>query len=99
MLKPKVTQLPGHIQSVYVQNVIKLYSRILSIAEESDDTATITETNQMLIDRLPMFIQSGDLEVQERVGVFVLITVYLVIHNPNISFPTFPTNIHVPVHI
>ena len=67
MLRPKVTQLPGHIQSIYVQNIIKLYSRILSMAEEADDKATITEISQLLIDKLPMFIQSGDLEVQERV--------------------------------
>ncbi len=29
MLRPSVTSLPGHIQSVLVQNVLKLYTHIL----------------------------------------------------------------------
>ncbi|GAB1606310.1 AP-3 complex subunit delta-1-like isoform X1 [Argonauta hians] len=66
MLRPKITALPGHIQSVYVQNLVKLYSNILKKAEEEEDDATMKETGQMLLDKLPMFIQSADLEVQER---------------------------------
>eukprot|EP00106_Octopus_bimaculoides_P017599 XP_014785041.1 PREDICTED: AP-3 complex subunit delta-1-like isoform X1 [Octopus bimaculoides] len=66
MLRPKITALPGHIQSVYVQNLVKLYSNILKKAEEEEDEATMKETGQMLLDKLPMFIQSADLEVQER---------------------------------
>jgi len=34
MLKPRVTVLPGHIQSVYVQNIAKLYGRVLAKAEQ-----------------------------------------------------------------
>ena len=67
MLQPKVTALPGHIQSVFVQNVIKLYSSILVKAELEDNTEMIQEAGQLLIDKLPMFVQSADLEVQERV--------------------------------
>ena len=29
MLHPRVTTLPGHIQGIFVQNVVKLFSRIL----------------------------------------------------------------------
>ena len=33
MLSSKVTSLPGHIQAVFVQNVVKLYASILVTAE------------------------------------------------------------------
>ena len=68
MLKPKVTQLPGHIQSVFVQNIIKLYSSLLVKAELENDEETIKEAGQLLVAKLPMFVQSADLEVQERVS-------------------------------
>ena len=68
LLRSKVTQLPGHIQSIYVQNILKLYSRVLSQAESENDTETVTEIGALLLEKLPMFVQSADLEVQERVG-------------------------------
>lgn len=34
MLKSRVASLPGHIQSVYVQNILKLYSYIMAKAEK-----------------------------------------------------------------
>ena len=67
LLKPKVTTLPGHIQSIFVQNIIKLYSSLLVKAELESDEETIKEAGQLLIEKLPMFVQSADLEVQERV--------------------------------
>merc|ERR1712142_316506 len=66
MLRPKITALPGHIQSVYVQNLLKLYANILKKAEEDNDETIMKETGQLLLDKIPMFIQSADLEVQER---------------------------------
>ncbi|XP_074643854.1 AP-3 complex subunit delta-1-like isoform X2 [Tubulanus polymorphus] len=66
MLKPKVTQLPGHIQSIYVQNLLKLYTQILIKAEEEENEEMIQQAGQTLIEKLPMFVQSADLEVQER---------------------------------
>lgn len=68
MFKPKVTSLPGHIQSVYVQNITKLYSAILVKAEIEGNQDKIREVGQLLLDKLPMFVQSSDLEVQERVS-------------------------------
>jgi AP-3 complex subunit delta-1 len=67
MLKPKITALPGHIQSVYVQNSIKLYANIIKRSEEDNDTEVVKEVGEMLQEKLPIFIQSSDLEVQERV--------------------------------
>ena len=69
LLKPKVTTLPGHIQSIFVQNIIKLYSSLLVKAELENDEETIKEAGQLLVEKLPMFVQSADLEVQERVSV------------------------------
>ena len=34
MLQPKATSLPGHIQAVYVQNIAKLYAKLLANQEE-----------------------------------------------------------------
>ena len=67
MLKPKITLLPGHIQSVYVQNILKLYSNILKSAEADSNMELIQEMGKLLQERLPVFVQSADLEVQERV--------------------------------
>lgn len=72
MLKSKITTLPGHIQSVFVQNIMKLYGNILKAAEESDDQNTMKELCQLLTNKLPIFVQSADLEVQERVGFYDL---------------------------
>jgi len=75
MFKNKVTSLPGHIQSVYVQNITKLYAAILVKAELAGDQEKIRKVGQLLLDKLVMFVQSSDLEVQERVsfyGVFRL---------------------------
>lgn len=33
LLNPKVTALPGHIQAVFVQNIVKLYASVLVKAE------------------------------------------------------------------
>lgn len=67
MLRPKVTTLPGHIQAVYVQNMVKLYASILHLKEQAGEKEEAQEITQMMIDRLPQFVQSADLEVQERV--------------------------------
>ena len=76
MLKSKITTLPGHIQSVFVQNIMKLYGNILKAAEESDDQDTMKELCQLLTNKLPIFVQSADLEVQERVGFYDLCIFY-----------------------
>lgn len=67
MLQPKVTTLPGHIQAVYVQNVVKLYASILQQKERDSDAEAAQELTQLMVERLPQFVQSADLEVQERV--------------------------------
>lgn len=70
MLKPKVTILPGHIQSMFVQNILKLFAR--AVSKESENTEETMELLQTLLDKLPLFVQSSDLEVQERVIINIL---------------------------
>lgn len=41
MLQAKVTSLPGHIQAVYVQNIAKLYAKIL--ASEAEEVCGLIE--------------------------------------------------------
>lgn len=37
MLKPQASSLPGHIQAVYVHNILKLIAAILSKHDETDE--------------------------------------------------------------
>ncbi|XP_077332105.1 AP-3 complex subunit delta-1 isoform X2 [Lithobates pipiens] len=77
MLRPKVTTLPGHIQAVYVQNVVKLYSGILQRKEGEGDHQAAEEITQLMVERLPQFVQSADLEVQERASCILQLMKYI----------------------
>ncbi|KAG7160365.1 AP-3 complex subunit delta-1-like [Homarus americanus] len=71
MVRGKVVSLPGHIQAIYVHNMLKLYAHIIATAEEEDDSEMIEEVTTLLLERLPVFVSSGDLEVQERASCIV----------------------------
>lgn len=71
--------LPGHIQAVFVQNMVKIFARIVSkilIVEDGGDDfdsnlaagklQEITRYCDSLLDKLPAFLSSSDIEVQER---------------------------------
>ncbi|KAG7456877.1 hypothetical protein MATL_G00240590 [Megalops atlanticus] len=77
MLKPKVATLPGHIQAVYVQNAAKLFAAVLCGQEGASDSQTAQKTSQLLIDKLPLFVQSSDLEVQERASCVLQLVKYI----------------------
>ena len=47
--------------------MVKLYASILQQKEQSGEKEAAQEITQLMIDRLPQFVQSADLEVQERV--------------------------------
>ncbi|GIY52654.1 AP-3 complex subunit delta-1 [Caerostris extrusa] len=66
MMDPKVMFLPSHIQSILVQNAAKLYARVIELCELEGDTESASAVSNLLLDRMPMFVQSADLEVQER---------------------------------
>ncbi|XP_053152481.1 AP-3 complex subunit delta-1 isoform X2 [Hemicordylus capensis] len=77
MLRPKVTTLPGHIQAVYVQNMVKLYASILQQKEQAGEQEVAQQATQMMIERLPQFVQSADLEVQERASCILQLMKYI----------------------
>lgn len=63
MLKFKIIIFFGYIQSVFVQNIMKLFGSILKFVEENEDQEIMKEFCQLLINKLFIFIQSVDLEV------------------------------------
>ncbi|XP_031845956.1 adaptor-related protein complex 3, delta 1 subunit-like garnet isoform X2 [Nomia melanderi] len=65
MLRSQASSLPGHIQAVYVHNILKLATATLCKAEKDGDTETMTQIYE-LKDKIAAFVCSGDLEVQER---------------------------------
>uniref|UniRef100_A0A672K4Y8 AP-3 complex subunit delta-1 n=1 Tax=Sinocyclocheilus grahami TaxID=75366 RepID=A0A672K4Y8_SINGR len=77
MLRPKVATLPGHIQAVYVQNAAKLFATVLRKHDGETESQAAQETSQLLIDRLPLFVQSANLEVQERASCILQLVKYI----------------------
>ncbi|KAM8720484.1 hypothetical protein ACLKA7_006517 [Drosophila subpalustris] len=64
LLRPR--QLPGHIQGVFVQNVIKLFARLATTCLELQDMSGIVRLCDHVLDKLQHFNGSNDIEVQER---------------------------------
>lgn len=60
------TSVPGHIEAIYIQNALKLASHIMESGKKANDWALISRIVTLLLERLPIFISSGDIEVQER---------------------------------
>ncbi|CAG0883727.1 unnamed protein product [Cyprideis torosa] len=78
MLRTRVSNLPPHVAAAYIQNLLKMYSRILTVAEEEQDMETVQEVGSLLLDRLPELVSSSDLEVQERASSTLLIVKNLI---------------------
>lgn len=72
MMDEKVMFLPSHIQSILIQNAAKLYARVIELCELEGDTESASAASNLLLDKMPMFVQSADLEVQERVSILFL---------------------------
>lgn len=66
MLMKERPMLPGHIQAVFVQNSTKLFVRVLEKSAEAGRVDEIRTFVDVLDKKLPHFISSGDIEVQER---------------------------------
>ncbi|CAF0892405.1 unnamed protein product [Rotaria sordida] len=69
MLNTKITLFPGHIQSVYYQNILKIITYII-ITLNNNETI-IKELISMSIDKMSVFLSSGDVEAQERASVIL----------------------------
>ncbi|GLH07566.1 AP-3 complex subunit delta-1 [Gryllus bimaculatus] len=77
MLRSRVFALPGHIQAVYVQNILKLFANILTKAEENQDVDGINKLCEIVAANMPQFVSSADLEVQERASSALQLVQYL----------------------
>ncbi|CAF1142820.1 unnamed protein product [Rotaria sordida] len=66
MLNTKITLFPGPIQSVYYQNILKII--IYLIQSSNNDETLIQQLLSLTIDKMSLFLSSGDVEAQERVG-------------------------------
>ncbi|OQS01749.1 AP-3 complex subunit delta [Achlya hypogyna] len=62
MLQPATAALPAAVQAVYMHNLLKL----LMAAADRADEATLEGVAQTVLERLPAFVQSEHIEVQER---------------------------------
>lgn len=58
--------LPGHIQAVYVQNSNKLFIHLLEKSAKAGSVDDIRRIVDLFGKKLPHFLSSGDIEVQER---------------------------------
>lgn len=68
-LKP----IPGHVQAVFVQNSIKVFTSILEKAISEQDVETVTGVSDFMEQQLLNFLSSGDIEVQERASATLMI--------------------------
>ncbi|VDO48453.1 unnamed protein product [Onchocerca flexuosa] len=73
MLKAKISVMPGHILSVYMQNIAKLYAVLLTRAEEENDWDGIDSLDNLLLSKLPEFVLADHLEAQERACSFLAV--------------------------
>lgn len=67
--------LPGHIQAVFVQNMVKVFARIVQgilLEAETIDLMEVTRFSDLMLDKLPAFVSSSDIEVQERASSAVM---------------------------
>ncbi|CAI5745231.1 unnamed protein product [Peronospora destructor] len=62
MLQPRGNTLPAHVQTVFIQALLKI---LTAMAERADD-AMVERTATVIMERLPTFVQSEYIEVQER---------------------------------
>ncbi|EFO25936.1 hypothetical protein LOAG_02545 [Loa loa] len=73
MLKAKIPIMPGHILSVYMQNIAKLYAVLLTRAEAENDWDGIDSLDNLLLSKLPEFVLADHLEAQERACTFLAV--------------------------
>ncbi|KJH41693.1 adaptin region [Dictyocaulus viviparus] len=66
MLRARTSVISGHILSVYVQNIGKLYSTLLSKAEKEDDWDTIESLDNLMLSKLADYEYAEHLEAQDR---------------------------------
>ena len=89
MFRGRVTTLPGHIQAVYIQNGLKLFSNITrdALQEEKEAAAgggaesariRIIDLAKYLEAKMSDLVVSSDLEVQERASSVLEVLRYVI---------------------
>ena len=84
MFRGRVTTLPGHIQAVYIQNGLKLFSNITRDALQGEKEADgsererVTELAKYLEAKMSDLVVSSDLEVQERASSVLEVLRYVI---------------------
>lgn len=66
LLHSRVSFLPLGVQIVYVQNILKLFSRVASNGSAKQDFRYVDAAISLIDERLGIYLQSQHLEVQER---------------------------------
>lgn len=75
LLRPR--QVPGHIKGVFVQNVIKIFTRLVTTCLENQDVDGIVRLCDHVLGKLQEFSSSNDIEVQERANSACVLIVML----------------------
>lgn len=63
----KQHQLPPHVQHTFLHAALKLYAQLFAEFEEREDAEGIERVTKLMLERIPDFLCSAHLEVQERV--------------------------------
>lgn len=71
MLKYKT--LPQHIEAVFIQNILKLFGRVVEQREAAKEYDEIDEVCTRIEDKLTLSLKSAELEVQERASTTIVI--------------------------
>ena len=72
--------MPSHVQSAYIQNGMKLFSRIVLMYLNEQDHQKIIELAAVIEEAIEGLICSSDLEVQERASVMQQFLKYIMKH-------------------
>ena len=81
MFRGKTTKfMPSHVQSAYIQNGMKLFSRIVLMYLNEQDHQKIIELAAVIEEAIEGLICSSDLEVQERASVMQQFLKYIMKH-------------------
>ncbi|CAF4203003.1 unnamed protein product, partial [Adineta steineri] len=69
ILNTKIILFPGHIQPVYYQNILKIITYLIQSSDNDEILAKQLVT--MTIDKMSIFLSSGDVEAQERTSIIL----------------------------
>lgn len=84
----KQHQLPPHVQHTFLHAALKLYAQLFAEFEEREDAEGIERVTKLMLERIPDFLCSAHLEVQERVCLPLEILMLNAVHTVLYSIST-----------